>query len=367
LTIKKIDAIPVRTPMRSFTDAYSAYSMNQFVLIRIENDDGKIGYGEAPCTVTVGFYGETLESTTIAIRNYIAPALRGADPLNIRRAISIVNQMHGAAFLAKTGIDIALHDLVGKILNVPTSTLLGGAQRATLPVASEIGIVEPEQAAKESLRLVDLGFRAIKLKAGNNAETDVKNARAVRDQVGDEVELRVDPNAGWTRYESLKAIKELTKCDLEYVEQPLPRWDLEGLAYLRKMTGVPIMVDESVWNPHDVMKVVEAKAADLINIKITKAGGLKNSIDIYTTAQASGIPCIVGTELEACVAAPAKLQLASSFEDLPFAVEFTELAYQNMLLDKPLKIENGCLHLPGGPGSGLEPDLKSIEQHKAAM
>ena len=367
MAIKQIEAFPVRMPMRNFVDAYSDYSTNQFVLIRIENDDGKIGYGEAPCTVTVGFYGETLESTTIAIRNYIAPVLKGVDPLNIRKAISIINRAHGATFLAKTGIDIALHDLAGKILGVSTSTLLGGTQRGIIPVASEIGIVDPEQAVRESERLVELGFRVIKIKAGNNSETDVKIAKAVRDQVGDEIELRVDPNAGWSRYETLKAIKELSKLDLAYLEQPLPGWDLEGLAYVRRTTGMPIMVDESVWTPHDVIKVVEAGAADLINIKITKAGGLKNSINIYTTAEAAGIPCIVGTELEACVAAPAKLQLAASIERLPFAAEFTELAYQNMVLQKSLKIEKGCLRLPEGSGTGVDPDMRLIEQHKVAF
>ncbi len=367
MVIKSVDAFPVRMPMRTFVDAYSQYSANQFVLIRIESDDGKVGYGEAPCTVTVGFYGETLESTTIAIRNYIAPALKGEDPLNMRRAMGIVNRAHGAAFLAKTGIDIALYDLAGKILNTSVSTLLGGSQREIVPVASEIGIVEAEQASKEAERLLELGFRVIKLKAGNNVEQDIKNVKAVRDQVGGEVELRVDPNAGWSRYQTLKALREMSNCDLQYVEQPLPAWDLEGLAHIRKTTGVPVMVDESVWNPHDVVKVVRAEAADLINIKITKAGGLCNSNEIFVAAKAAGIPCIVGTELEACVAAPAKLHLAASFDNLPFAVEFTELAYQNMILEKAMKIEDGCLRLPKGAGLGAVPDMNSIEQHKLSL
>jgi L-alanine-DL-glutamate epimerase-like enolase superfamily enzyme len=121
------------------------------------------------------------------------------------------------------------------------------------------------------------------------------------------------------------------------------------------------MVDESVWNTHDVIKVARAEAADIINIKITKAGGLKNSLDIYTTAEAVGIPCVIGTELESCVAVAAKLQLAASLEKLPFACEFTELAFQKIALTEPLKLEDGSLRVPSGAGLGMAPDKDLID------
>jgi muconate cycloisomerase len=181
--------------------------------------------------------------------------------------------------------------------------------------------------------------------------------------VGSDIELRVDPNAGWSRADTLRALKKLARVEISYIEQPLPGWDLEGLAWLRKTTGVPVMVDESVWNTHDVIKVAKAEAADLINIKITKAGGLKNSLDIYTTAEAVGIPCIIGTELESCVAVAAKLQLAASLERLPFACEFTELAFQKMALTEPLRLENGSLKVPSGTGLGMAPDKGMTEKN----
>jgi L-alanine-DL-glutamate epimerase-like enolase superfamily enzyme len=175
--------------------------------------------------------------------------------------------------------------------------------------------------------------------------------------------LRVDPNGGWSRFDTLRAIKTLAKEEVSYIEQPFPGWDLEGLSWLRKTTGIPVMVDESVWNPHDVIEVARCEAADIINIKITKAGGLKNSLDIYTTARAVGIPCVIGTELESCVAVAAKLQLASSLEDLPFACEFTELAFQKMATREPLKLEHGSLKVPTGPGLGMAPDKQLIDQN----
>jgi L-alanine-DL-glutamate epimerase-like enolase superfamily enzyme len=288
MRITNVQAHPVRLPMRLFSDAYSDYSMGQFVLVEIDTNEGTVGFGEAPCTVTVGFYGETLETVTVAIRNYIGPKLVGEDPLNIRKATSVMNSVHGAASIAKTGVDTALYDLAGKALEVPVSTLLGGQQRDSIKAASEIAILNPQEMVREARRLVELGFRVIKVKAGRNADEEIEGIKTVRDTVGSDIELRVDPNGGWSRADTLRAVKALAREEISYIEQPLPSWDLEGLAWLRKTTGVPVMVDESVWTPHDVIEVARAEAADIINIKITKAGGLKNSLDIYTTAVAVG-------------------------------------------------------------------------------
>jgi o-succinylbenzoate synthase len=362
MRITKVQAYPVRVPMRHFSDAYSDYPTGQFVLVEIHSDQGTVGFGEAPCTVTVGFYGETLETVTSAIRNYIGPKLVGEDPLNIRKLTSIMNSVHGDAFIAKTGIDTALYDLAGKALGVPASTLLGGRQRDSIRAASEIAIVNPEEMVREAHRLIELGFEVIKVKAGRNVDEEVRGIKAIRDAVGSDVELRVDPNGGWSRFDTLRALKVLAREEISYIEQPLPGSDLEGLAWLRRTTGVPVMVDETVWNPHDVIKVARAEAADIINIKITKAGGLKSSLDIYTTAEALGIPCIIGTELESCVAVAAKLQLAASLENLPFACEFTELAFQKMALKESLKLEHGSLKVPTGPGLGMAPDKQLIDQ-----
>jgi o-succinylbenzoate synthase len=367
LRITKVNTYPVRMPMREFSDAYSNYPVCQFVLVEIETNDGVVGYGEAPCTVTVGFYGETLESTAAAIKNYIAPKLEGENPLNIRKLISLTSQVHGGAVLAKTAVDLALYDIAGKAFEVPTSTILGGAQRNAIKAASEIAITDPKEMANEAQRLVEIGFKVIKIKAGRDVDEEIRGVKAVRDAIGPDLELRLDPNAGWSRHDSLTALRALMNCDLSYVEQPLPGWDLEGLAELRRATGVPIMVDESVWNSHDVVRVAEHGAADIINIKITKAGGLKNSLDIYTTAQAFGIPCVIGTELEACVAVAGKLHLAASLESLPFACEFTELAFEEIAVTEPPRLVDGQLEVPKGFGLGVNPDMRLIERHLANL
>jgi L-Ala-D/L-Glu epimerase len=313
----------------------------------------------------VGFYGETLETVTTSIRTVLAPKLIGEDPLNIRKLTTIMDIAQGNSFIAKTGINIALYDLMGKILKVPVHTLLGGKQRDRILACSEIGIIRSDQMASEALRLIELGFKAIKIKAGADAEDEMKGLEKVRDAVGDKIELRVDPNAGWSREETLRATRTLMKCNVRYLEQPLPGWDLEGLAWVRKSTGMPIMVDESVWTPQDVVKVAEAGAADLVNIKITKTCGLKKALEVYDTASAHGLPCVIGTELESCMGLPAKLHIAAALEKLPFACEFTEIAFQKLALEAQVKLDGeGMIEVPTGVGLGMAPAISLIEQYR---
>lgn len=356
--------IPASLPMRLFTDAYAGYDRGEFAFVKIETDEGFVGYGEAPSTVTVGFYGETLETVTRSLRNVLSPKLIGEDPLNIRRLTSIMDVAQGNSFIAKTGIDIALYDLIGKILKVPVHTLLGGKQRDRIMACSEIGIVRSDQMAAEAMRLVELGFKSIKIKAGADAEDEMKGVEKIRDAVGEGIELRVDPNAGWSREETIRATKTLMRCNVRYLEQPLPGWDLEGLSRVRKSTGMPIMVDESVWTPQDVVRVSQAGAADSVNIKITKTCGLKKAIEVYDTAAAHGLPCVIGTELEACMGLPAKLHIASVLEKLPFACEFTEIAFQKLALEGRVKLDDeGMIPVPSGHGLGIAPAFNLLEQY----
>jgi L-Ala-D/L-Glu epimerase / N-acetyl-D-glutamate racemase len=349
--------------MRVFKDAYADYTTNDFVLVKIETDEGLVGYGEAPSSVTVGFYGETLETVTISLRNHLGPSLIGLDPLNITKATRIMDIAQGNSFIAKTAISVALYDLMGKALKVPVNTILGGKQRETIRAASEISITEPKTMAEEARRLLDLGFRVIKLKAGRNAEEEVKGLKMVRDVVGHGIELRLDPNAGWSRAETLRLLPTIERCEVSYLEQPLPGWDLTGMAAIRKAASIPLMVDESVWTPQDVVRVAHYEAADIVNIKTTKTQGLKKALEIYSVASAFGMPCIVGCELESCVNIAAKLHLASALESLPYACEYTELAFSEQLIKQPLKVENGSLRVPSGPGLGVDPDADLIAKY----
>ena len=366
MRIARIDAIPVRTPFEGFADSYEDYSARgvQLVLVRIEADNGQVGFGEATATPGLEFYGDGFEAIVIAIRKYLGPKLIGEDAFNIRRIHAIMNRVQSRMTIAKTGIDLAIYDLIGKALGVPVSTVLGGAQRARIRVSSEVALQAPDKMLAETRRILDLGFRTLKVKTGRNVDEDIEVVSAIRKAAGPGIELTADSNGGWSRHDALRALRAFEDLDLRFVEQPLPGWDLEGAAWLRSKTAIPIMLDESVWTPHDVARIAHYGAADLLNIKIEKTGGLKNALELYATARAHGLSVMIGNECETGPALAAKLHLAAAFEDLPLACEFTELSYALPVITDSLKIEDGTMAVPQGPGLGVTLDMGLIEKYR---
>lgn len=161
--INRVQIIPFGVPIRKFADAYTGFSVSNAVLVKIDTDDGYVGYGEA-CAWEPEFYGETLESVSTTIEKYIAPKIIGEDPRNINKIMSVIDANVAKITCAKEGVDLALHDLLGKLLGVPVYVLLGGKFRDMIPVASEIGIDTPENMVKNAFEVLNLGIKVIKIK-----------------------------------------------------------------------------------------------------------------------------------------------------------------------------------------------------------
>ncbi len=354
MKIDRVQVIPFGIPIRRFTDAYTGFSVSNAVLVKIYTDDGHIGYGEA-CAWEPEFYGETLESVSSTIVKYIAPIIIGEDPRNINKVLSIIDANLAKITCAKEGIDLALHDLVGKILDVPVYTLLGGKFRDMIPVASEIGIDTPEEMVNNAIQVLDSGIKVLKIKGSSDHVLDVERIKAVRQAVGNEIELRLDPNAAWDVNSTIKTMKLLEDCNLQLLEQPVPGWDLNGMAYIRNNIGIPLMADESIWTPQDAVRIAEYGAADMLNIKIAKSCGLHLGKKIEYVAESLGLPCIAGTEIEPGFSLIAKLHLAASMKIHPLASEFTEITLlKKNILKHNIEITDGCLKVPDKPGLGVE-------------
>ena len=356
MKIEKLQVIPFGVPIRGFADAYTGFSVSNAVLVKIYTDSGHVGYGEA-CAWEPEFYGETLESVSTTIEKYIAPKIIGKDPRNINQILSVIDATVAKITCAKEGVDLALHDLLGKILDVPVYTLLGGKFRDTIPVASEIGIDTPENMVKNAFEVLDLGIKVIKIKGSRDYNLDVERIKAVRKAVGDKIELRLDPNAAWDVNNTIKTMKLLEDCNLQLLEQPVPAWDLKGMAHIRNNIGIPLMADESIWTPQDAIRIYEYGAADILNIKIAKSCGLHLAKKIENVAEALGLTCIAGTEIEPGFSLIAKLHLAASMKIHPLASEFTELSLlKRNILDHRIEIIDGCVKVPDKPGLGVELD-----------
>jgi len=359
--IARIEVIPYSVPIEGFADAYTAFTASNAVLIKLETDEGIVGFGES-CAWEPEFYGETVESVTSTLEKYIAPKLLGKDPLQLHVLLATVDAALARVTCVKEGVDLALHDLAGKLLGVPAYVLLGGAFRDRILVASEIGIASPEEMADNALRLRKLGFRVIKVKGSADARTDVLRVQAVREAVGPSVALRLDPNAAWKTIDAIWAMRRLEACDLELLEQPIPGDDYEGMAHIRNHTNVPLMADEGIWTPQDVLRIRNVGAADIVNIKIAKSCGLARGKHIQMVADAAGLLSLVGTEIEPGFSLVAKLHLAASFPRHDLASEFTELSLlkKNVLRWKP-EIVDGMLRVPQGPGLGVELDEEVLD------
>jgi len=354
MKIEKVEVIPFGVPIRNFADAYTGFSVSNAVLVKIYTNEGHIGFGEA-CAWEPEFYGETLESVSSTIEKYIAPKIIGEDPRNINKILSIIDANLAKVTCAKEGVDLALHDLLGKILNVPVYVLLGGKFRDMIPIASEIGIDTPENMVKNAFEVLNLGIKVIKIKGSSNHTLDVERIKAVRQAVGNDIELRLDPNAAWDVNSTIKTMKLLEDCNLQLLEQPIPAWDLKGMAHIRNNIGIPLMADESIWTPQDAIRIAEYGAADLLNIKIAKSCGLHLGKKIENVAESIGLPCIAGTEIEPGFSMIAKLHLAASMKIHPIASEFTELSLlKKNILSHDIEIINGSVKVPNKPGFGVE-------------
>ncbi len=364
MKITKIETTPYGIPVKGFADAYTSFVKSNAVLVRIYTDEGYVGIGEA-CAWEPEFYGETKESIESTILKYAAPKIIGQDPFNIGKIMKILDENLARITCVKEGIDLALHDLIGKTLNVPVYKLLGGKFRDKIPVGSEIGINTPQAMADNALRVLKEGINVIKIKGSDDMKLDIKRIKTVREAVGHDIQLRLDPNAAWDVNGSIKVMRAIEDCELELLEQPIPTWNLKGMAHIRSNIGIPVMADESIWTPQDAVKIHDYNAADLLNLKIAKTCGLHLGKKVEAVAEAIGLPCIAGTELEPGISAVAKIHIAASMRVHPIASEFTELTQvDGTILKEPLQVVDGCLAVPEGPGFGVEIDEDALENYR---
>lgn len=341
--------------------------MLEYLIVRVETDEGAIGIGEAP--VDIGFFGQTLEEVQAAIEDYLGPRIVGSDPFDREHLMHRIDVRGNSC--AKSGIDLALHDLMGRALGVPVSDLIGGSHKERIPVAIEIAGGPAEAMAKECVAFMNRGVRAFKPKIGGYPDADAERLRAIREAVGPDVSIRADANQGYTPKEAIRLCRLAEKhgVGLELLEQPVPAWDLQGMAQVRRSVDTLIEADESCFTIHDAMQIIRHEAADVLNIKIAKAGGLYNAKKIAAIAEAAGLQCVLGTAFGLGVKVAAKLHLAASTVKMVDAVEFTELGLHDGLLAPPhdaslaLPLEDGCLPVPDGPGLGVELDEEKVQQY----
>ena len=299
-------SVPLRTP---FKTALRTVSSVEDVIVEIHTDCGAVGYGEAPPTGVIT--GDTTGAIIGAIRDHIAGHLIGRNVDEFETLLQTVQNsiVHNSS--AKAAVDMALWDLYGQLYSIPVYKLMGGA-RKQITTDITISVNDPEMMVQDALRAVARGYDCLKMKVGVNPELDVARLRAVRAAVGKDITIRIDANQAWTPKQAIRILNNMQEqgLEIELVEQPVKACDLEGLKFVTDHSYVPVLADESVFSPADAMTILKMGAADLINIKLMKCGGLYNALKIASAAEIYGVSCMIGCMLEAKISVNAAVHLA---------------------------------------------------------
>lgn len=337
---------PFKTALRTVTTAYSVY-------VTITMSDGIIGYGEAPPTHVIT--GESMDSIRYAINEIIAPQLIGMNILQSEQVFQKLNTALVRNTSAKAAVDMAVHDILAKYAGVPLYQFLGG-YRDTLETDFTVSVNDPAEMAEDAERYIKDGFKVLKVKVGiGEIKDDIERIRAIRERVGMTPKLRLDANQGWNAKEAVKAISLMEDAGLsiEFVEQPVSAWDLDGLKYVTDYTYTPIMADESVFSVQDAKQVLKMRATDLINIKLMKSGGIYHAQKINTLAEANGVECMVGSMIETKLGITAAAHFAASQPNIRYFDFDAPLMLENDLIVGGVIYEKSNMTFSNEPGLGI--------------
>ena len=367
MQIETVDIYSLKIPLKTQTKTSLGVSVGaDNTIIKITTNTGLIGWGEAspfgPIT------GDT-QASNYSTAQAFSRLLIGKDPLGIEARMAQLNRYTIGEPSICSAFDMALYDLAAKAANMPLYQFLGGEVneqgghreiRTDLTIGMKQTIEETLTHAKSILAA---GFDAIKMKVGRSDLADVEHVQAVRDLAGPKVAIKIDSNQGWDYPTAVATINAMAHLNLQYTEQPLAAWDIDNLARLRNTVDLPVCVDETVFDHRDALKVVKQGAADYINIKLGKSGGIYTALKINAVAEAAGCKCMIGCFAESRLALSAAAHLAVAKPN----IHFLDLDSAYKLADDPVvggmqydRDRGGRIILPSSPGLGAVFDESAL-------
>jgi muconate cycloisomerase len=372
MKITRVETIPVKVPIRPQFQIRGSLGMHvesPFLIVRLHTDEGLTGLGEVSSTPV--WSGEDQVTAAHVIKNFLAPALQNEDPRDIERLTVKMRRAVAGNPFTKSGIEIALWDLLGKSAGLPVYRLLGGKVRETVPIKMSVSGAEPGRAAELAEWALGQGLKALKVKVGIEPEGDIARVKAVRAAIGTDVRLGVDANGGWSTRVAIQTIRHLVdSCGIYFAEQPVAPLDVQWMADVRRNVPVPVMADESCYTIQDAMTLVRAEAADILSVYVGKGGGIGPARKIAALAEAAGLTCTVGSNLELGIASAAMAHLATATpgvgaEEFPCDI-LGPIAYEEDLLVEPLEVCDGAVRAPDKPGLGVELDENKLARYRVA-
>jgi muconate cycloisomerase len=366
LLVEDIRATIVDVPtVRRHKLSRLSVTAQSYVIVEIRLANGATGVGEAATLGGPRWSEESVEGIKAVIDAHLAPAVLTLDASRLEAAAAAMDAAAKRNNAAKGAIESALFDAVGKTLGVPAVQLLGGTVREALPVYWTLASGDPAQEIEEAE--VKIGQRLhdrFKIKIGAQPlADDLARLGRLASALEGRATLIVDANQAWDEATANRAMPALADLGIALVEQPLPAWNVEGLARVRQRSAVPVMADECVFDDHDALRVAATGAADVLSLKIVKHGGLLGVRRVAAVAEAGGLSLYGGCLLESSIGAAAHFHAFAGLRDLAWGCEhFGPHILTEDLAAEPLRIEDFHIHLPAGPGLGVTLDEDKLRR-----
>lgn len=356
-------SVPFAEPYH-LSKVYGTIHDAQAVILRIHTDEGLIGLGEADPLLP--FSDETPAGVMAAIRDYLAPRLLGADPRRIGGLTALMDQVMYGNNMARGAVDMALHDLKAKSLEIPVHDLLGGAVRQRLEIMWGMGSASPEEdIARVEAKMAE-GFTTFMAKMGSlPIHREVERIKTLRQYFGRDIKLVADANQGWRVDQAVRFVEGLRGVELQMLEQPVARLNHHGLRRIHAICPWPLSADESVYHINDALELIKTDTVDVLSIKISKNGGLAPARRIAELAAAGGLRILMNSMLEFGVTQAASLHLGATLTnlmDLGHAYG-SPLRLSDDITDYSRLVEGSTVRVPAGPGLGINIDEAKLAKY----
>jgi len=351
MEITRVEAWPIAlTLTEPYAIAYETITSATNVLVRVETNGRHVGYGCAAPDMQVT--GENADIVLEAIDSTAASLLRGEDPLRTAMLLDRLQPDLRARPSAMAAIDMALHDLLGRVCGLPLWRILGG-YRDRIETSVTIGILPEAETLERAVEWVARGFRCLKLKGGRDVESDIVRVLRVREHFGHRIEIRFDANQGYTVDEALHFVEQTKAARLELLEQPTPKGQPDLLGGVTQSVAIPVMADESLMDLRDAFRLARDGLADMVNVKLMKVGGIAEAIQINAVARSAGLEVMVGCMDETELAIAAGLHYALARPNVIYADLDGHLALRGDPTCGTVILRDGTLYAGEKPGLGL--------------